>query len=98
MQWRKSQAITHELTELLTSNSVCTLLSLCRINAVEENDQNLWDIMNDTMGCFSRSGHFWPSSLGHLKDPDRLAGPVQIAQLCHLYSVENLLEHNTEGP
>ena len=24
-----------------------------------------------------------------------LAGPVQIAQLCHLYSVENLLEHNT---
>ena len=25
----------------------------------------------------------------------QLAGPVQIAQLCHLYSVENLLEHNT---
>ena len=24
-----------------------------------------------------------------------LAGPVQIAQLCHLYSMENLLEHNT---
>ena len=24
-----------------------------------------------------------------------LGGPVQIAQLCHLYSVENLLEHNT---
>ena len=27
-----------------------------------------------------------------------LAGPVQISQLCHLYSVENLLEskkHNT---
>ena len=24
-----------------------------------------------------------------------LAGPVQIAQLCQLYSVENLLEHNT---
>ena len=26
---------------------------------------------------------------------NELAGPVQIAQLCHLYSVENLLEHNT---
>ena len=25
------------------------------------------------LGCFSRSGHFWPSSLGHLKDPDRYA-------------------------
>ena len=23
------------------------------------------------LGCFSRSGHFWPSSPGHLKDPDR---------------------------
>ena len=22
-------------------------------------------------GVFSRSGHFWPSSPGHLKDPDR---------------------------
>ena len=21
-------------------------------------------------GCFSRSRHFWPSSLGHLKDPE----------------------------
>ena len=45
----KSQAITHELIELLTSNFVCTLFSLCRINAVEENDQNLWDVMNDTI-------------------------------------------------
>ena len=25
----------------------------------------------------------------------KLAGPVRIAQLCHLYSVENILEHNT---
>ena len=29
------------------------------------------------------------------QDYMKLAGPVQIAQLCHLYSVENLLEHNT---
>ena len=41
--------LTKKLIELLTSNFVCTLFSLCRINPVEENDQNLWDIMNDTI-------------------------------------------------
>ena len=29
-------------------NFVCTLFSPCRINGVEENDQNLWDVINDT--------------------------------------------------
>ena len=36
---------------------VCTLFSLCRINAVEENDQNLWDVMNDTIMVILADGN-----------------------------------------
>ena len=36
-----------------------------------------------------------PLGIGVIDQLDELVGPVQIAQLCHLYSVENLLEHNT---